>query len=387
MARPRRILIHVQHLLGSGHLRRAALLARALASAGHDTVLASGGLPVPDLDLGDTELLQMPPLRTADESFSALVDRHGRALDDALQAERRARLLDRFAALRPDALIVEMYPFGRRALAFEIEPLLDAAWAAAARPLILCSVRDVVPRKSAAREAQILAVARDRFDRILVHGDPALLPFEASFPPAAALGERLVHTGYVTPAPEAPGRPQAPGAGEILVSAGGGAVGARLLQAAQDARPLSLLAADRRWRLIAGSAMAADSYRALAARAGDGIAVERHRADFRALLANCHVSVSQAGYNTVVEVLAAGRRGVVVPYVGQGETEQSLRAERLALHGFVTSLAEADLSPRSLAQAVDAAIAAPVPRAARPRLDGAATSVRLIEGWLEERTG
>ena len=31
MARRRRILIHVQHLLGIGHLRRAALIARALA--------------------------------------------------------------------------------------------------------------------------------------------------------------------------------------------------------------------------------------------------------------------------------------------------------------------------------------------------------------------
>lgn len=391
MARPRRILIHVQHLLGSGHLRRIALLARALAGAGHDTLVVSGGMPVPDLDLGEAGFLQLPPLRAADESFSDLIDADGRALDDAMRADRRARLLRAFAAFRPDALIVEMYPFGRRALGFELEPLIDAAWSARPRPLILCSVRDVVPRKSARREAEVLAVARDRFDRILVHGDPALLPFDASFPPAAALGERLAYGGYVVAEPETPAGPEAPGYGpgygEVLVSAGGGAVGGRLLRAARAARALSRRASERPWRLIAGAALAEDAYRDLAASAGEGLVVERHRADFRALLANCHISVSQGGYNTVLEVLAAGKRGVVVPYVGRGETEQSLRAERLARGGFVISLAEADLHPKTLAEAVDAAIAMPDPPGPRPRLDGVRVGLGLIEGWLERWTG
>ncbi|MBT5413322.1 MAG: glycosyl transferase family 28 [Rhodospirillaceae bacterium] len=387
MARRRRILIHVQHLLGSGHLRRAAKIARTLAAAGHETLLVSGGMPVPDLDTGGADLLQLPPLRAADESFSTLVDDAGRAADNTIRNARRALLLRRFAAFGPHALIVEMYPFGRRSLAFEIEPLLDAAWAARPRPLILSSVRDVVPRKSAKREAGILAAARDRFDRILVHGDPALLPFEASFPPAAALGDRLTYTGYVTPEPEAPGGPDAPGHDEVLVSAGGGAVGARLLRAARDARPLSARASDRRWRLIAGGALAEGAYRNLAAGGDDGLVVERHRPDFRALLANCHVSVSQAGYNTASELLAAGKRAVVVPYVGRGETEQSLRAERLALHGFVVSLAEADLTPTTLAAAVDSALAAPAAKGPRPRMDGAGASLRLIEGWLGNRAG
>lgn len=387
MARRRRILIHVQHLLGNGHLRRIALIARALATGGHDTHVISGGMAVPDLDLGGASFLQLPALRAADESFSGLIDARGRALDDALRSERRAKLLDELAAFRPDALIVEMYPFGRRALAFELEPLIDAARATRPRPLMLCSVRDVVPHKSARREAENLAVARDRFDRILVHGDPALLPFDSSFPLAAALGESLAYTGYVTPAPEPPGGPGAPGYGEVLVSAGGGAVGARLLHAACDARPLSIHASGRLWRLIAGAALAEDTYRDLAASAGDGLVVERHRADFRALLANCHISVSQAGYNTVLEVLAAGKRSVVVPYVGQGETEQSLRAEKLAQGGFVILLAEADLQPKTLAKAIDTAIEAPNPTGPRPRLDGVGGSLDLIEGWLQHWMG
>ncbi|MFC6790188.1 hypothetical protein ACFQE0_11510 [Methylobacterium komagatae] len=42
-----RVLIAVTHLLGAGHLTRAAALARAFAAAGHETALVSGGHPAP----------------------------------------------------------------------------------------------------------------------------------------------------------------------------------------------------------------------------------------------------------------------------------------------------------------------------------------------------
>jgi len=37
--------MYVQHLLGIGHLKRAATLARAMRSAGFELTLASGGAP------------------------------------------------------------------------------------------------------------------------------------------------------------------------------------------------------------------------------------------------------------------------------------------------------------------------------------------------------
>jgi predicted glycosyltransferase len=46
-----RVFFHVQHLLGIGHLRRAAVLARAMAANGFDVLLVSGGAPVTDLAL------------------------------------------------------------------------------------------------------------------------------------------------------------------------------------------------------------------------------------------------------------------------------------------------------------------------------------------------
>ena len=59
-----RVFFHVQHLLGIGHLRRAATLARALADGGFDVLLVSGGAPVP-LNVGRARLHQLPPVQGA----------------------------------------------------------------------------------------------------------------------------------------------------------------------------------------------------------------------------------------------------------------------------------------------------------------------------------
>ena len=55
--------------------------------------------------------------------------------------------------------------------------------------------------------------------------------------------------------------------------------------------------------------------------------MERFRKDLAGLMASARVSVSQAGYNTVCDMLVAGCQSVLVPYASGGETEQSLRAE------------------------------------------------------------
>ena len=51
-----KIFFYVQHLLGIGHLRRAATLAQALEKAGFQVTLASGGRPV-----AGYRVLQLPP--------------------------------------------------------------------------------------------------------------------------------------------------------------------------------------------------------------------------------------------------------------------------------------------------------------------------------------
>ena len=68
------VFFYVQHLLGIGHLRRAATLARALSQGGLDVTLASGGMAIPVEELGGAKLVQLPAVRATDMSFKQLVD-------------------------------------------------------------------------------------------------------------------------------------------------------------------------------------------------------------------------------------------------------------------------------------------------------------------------
>ena len=135
-----RVFVYVQHLLGIGHLRRAATLARALAAEGLQVTLASGGAVVPGMTVDKVKFVQLPPASAADMGFKALVDEAGRAVDDAWKRQRSAALLDAWRAADAHVLVLELFPFGRRQMRFELLPLLELAASAPRRPVIACSV-------------------------------------------------------------------------------------------------------------------------------------------------------------------------------------------------------------------------------------------------------
>jgi len=385
----KRVLVYVQHLLGIGHLRRAATLARALAATDLDVTLVSGGFEVPGLSLAGIRWVQLPPAGAIDERFSVLVDAQGDPVDDAWRARRREALLAAWRAVEPQVLLLELFPFGRRQMRFEILPWLDQAIAAARRPVIVSSVRDILGggQRDPARQDEMLANFERYFDRVVVHGDPHWLRFDRTFRHARVLGERLHYTGYVVDRDERAQPPGSEGHGEVLVSAGGGAVGAALLETAIRCRTRTTLA-PRTWRVLTGvniAPAASARLRVLAADTGDGrVIVEESRDDFRVLLGNSALSISQAGYNTLMEILDTGARAVVVPFAGGAEIEQTLRSRLLAESGRIECVAEADLTPETLAAAVDRAAGRPRPPPAAVDLNGARRSAELIAGWARD---
>ena len=383
------VLIHVQHLLGIGHLKRAAAIASALQARGAHVVLASGGVPVPQVEdaiaRDGVVVARLPAARTADVHFSQVLDEAGRPIDAAWQERRRETLLQLFAETAPDAIVTEMYPFGRRAFRFELLPLLEAAKARAKPPVIASSVRDILVNKAKpGRAEEIAALVQRCYDIVLVHGDPNLIRFDQTFPQTRAIADRIRYTGYVTDRSIAAGPADRAG-GEILVSAGGGAVGFALLQAAIAARPLAR-EGQRPWRLITGGNLPEAEAAELAGAAGrqQGLALERFRSDFTDLLTRCRVSVSQGGYNTVLEILATRTPAVIVPFAEGEESEQTDRARLLADKGLLHLLPQSALTPQRLAAAIDAAAATPPPVLAID-LAGAARAAELILQSIEAR--
>jgi predicted glycosyltransferase len=131
--------------------------------------------------------------------------------------------------------------------------------------------------------------------------------------------------------------------------------------------------ADRTWRLLGAPKV----------ERRDGLIAEPSRSDFTALLRNATLSISQAGYNTVVETLGCAERAVLVPFGTARETEQTDRATWLAERGLVTCVPAETLSADTLALAVDRALQQPSIRSFPPcDLNGAAATATLLQQRL-----
>ncbi|OUR76221.1 hypothetical protein A9Q83_15570 [Alphaproteobacteria bacterium 46_93_T64] len=378
-----RILFYVQHLLGIGHLRRTATLCRNLARGGFDVTIVSGGHKI-DMDFGDAKIEQLPATRATDLFFKQLVDENGNDIDDSWRQMRSEKLLQIYHDVAPDILITELFPFGRRQMRFELLPLLEAAKASDTPPLIISSVRDIlVGQMKPGRNDEMLALVEKYFDKVVVHGDPELISLDKTFPHTKRISDKIVYTGYVVDRTGVKGDRLAPGSNEVIVSSGGGAVGTDLLKIAMLARAQSN-ASHLTWRLMVGATVEDSIYQDLLELAPKGVIVERARKDFTTLLMNCALSISQGGYNTVMEILHAKCRAVIVPYAGGVETEQTIRAELLAQKGVLQIAEEDGLDAKELAVKVNAALAGP-PSSATIDVDGADRTVTMLKSWLAER--
>lgn len=373
---PPAILFWVQHLLGIGHFARTAALAGSAAANGYAAHIASGGASVPEARTGGAALHPLPALCAGDESFGRLVNAGGDPAGDADWRERSDRLAAVVSNVRPQLVVLEHYPFGRRAFGREIAALLDRARAQGA-VRVAVSVRDILVGRKAERWSEAADFIERHVDRVFVHGDRAFVALDETFPLVHRIEPKLHYTGYVDRLP-ADAEAAAPAEPEILVSSGGGRVGSALRRAAlalggrPNGEPI---------RIRAGPSVPAQAFDALTASAGPRITVERNRPDFRARLADCACSVSQAGYNTVIDILKTGAPSVLVPFEASGETEQMRRARRLEEIGRAVVVPEAELTPARLRTAIAAARALPrLP--VEIRLDGAEAFARALPDLL-----
>ena len=370
------VFFYVQHLLGIGHLARASRIARAMVDGGLQVTLVTGGMPVPGFPAPGIPHVALPPVAVADGAFKGLVDQSGTAVDQDFLDNRRDRLIQAFRDIRPDIVMVEAFPFGRKQVRFELLPLIDAIEATRPRPKLVSSIRDILQlRGRPDRDAETADLVRNHFDRVLVHGDPTFARLEETFPFTDRIADKVSYTGLVCGPKPVPSAEKY----EILVSAGGGAVGAEMLRSALAAATLLPDIPD--WLVITGPNLKPDAFDRFAAAAPPNVRLERFRTDFGSLLASARLSVSQAGYNTVGDILQAGCRSLLVPYTTLGETEQADRAARLEKLGRAQVIGEGQLDPALLAAAIRRAREMDLPEALlNVATDGAARTVEILRG-------
>jgi predicted glycosyltransferase len=375
------LLLYCQHSLGLGHLKRSWALARHFSRV-FRVVLVSGGAPPLGLAAPrGIEIVELPPLAQNEAGGLFAVD-SSRSVDD-VQRERLERVIALYRRLRPDVVVIELFPFGRRKFQTELLALLEET-RNAPRPIVASSVRDLLVDRADRRKYDDRA--RDTcaayFDLVLVHADPRFATLGDTFRPSRPMETPVYHTGFVVD--EGGVNEAVPPRAGVLVSGGGGRFAERLYTMAIDAHALLGDAAPP-MTVVAGPLCPDDLFARLrgAAATRPAIRVERTVADLCGAMRRAAVSVSQCGYNTALDILRAAVPAVVVPFDDNGDTEQTVRATRLEQLRAVC-VVRAAAGPAALARAVIAAQGVHPPANALD-LSGGARSADILAATLRQQ--
>jgi predicted glycosyltransferase len=369
----RRFLFYTNECVGLGHLRRTVSLAGAVCDLDSTaTALIITGSPVAPEQ-------RFPPRVDTVKLPQLARDRTGAHRADRLEGEleRVQNLRSRLAlaaaeAFQPHVAVVDKTP---RGLADELVPTLDLLRRSTCRTVL--GLRDVEDGAEAVRRVwgdDVRDAVKAYYDAILVYG-PQWARDALTTLGWRDLSAPVHHVGYVG----RPGRPEPPRdlpAGYLLVTAGGGADGFPLLAAALDAIALEPL--DRTAVLVTGPLMSErDGARLRLLADGLDVRIAEFRPDMDAVIEGASAVVAMAGYNTVVEVLRARKRALLVPRTEPSE-EQLVRAQLVARDGLASLLRPDDLTAPRLRRALDALFASQPPTVDESVYGGAARAAEVL---------
>lgn len=382
----KRLLIFCQYVRGIGHLVRSTELARELAYS-FEVCLVNGGQPVPALALPSSIWnLCIAPIFRDEESGDLVPSKPFSTLAKCRMA-READLRRFVVDFRPDVIVTEHFPFG---LLFEseFESLIKAAKRENPRTKIVSSVRDVVLMLGGGSEDTKTCQMLERwFDLVLVHGDESVIRFSDSFPKIHSVAVPLKYTGYVVrPFNKCATQINKHGVGDqppiIIASIGGGRVGGELLEVVIDASKLLATQWKHRLKLFAGPFLPpeVDERIRVAALLTSHIDVFEFAPNFHQDLGNATVAVGLAGYNTVLECVAAGisTLSYLLPF-RHGDREQELRATRFRQAGLIETLEPSELLPAVVAERIVQLTEERKRPQRTVRLEGAVASRQLLE--------
>jgi len=383
------ILIYRLHSDGIGKLLYCLALAKSLRRKFHPVVLSNGGLPQgieapASVDVVELPAYEYPPT-------ASVVNICGDQAQAPENAERRDFILQKFADLKPEILLIDTFPLGDSSAEDELLPLLDQARnSKGVSPHVVCCVQDIPSRVSSysqKRDDRTARLLEKYFDMVLVHTDPSFARLEEYFQPSNTLSTPVYHTGFLLP-----GRYSrlANGCREnrLLVSAGGGATGGPLFRAAIESHRLLWEAEHLPMTIITGPKLPEKEWLELRWLTRDlrAVTLKRSVPNLGAEMSKVRWSVSQCGYGAATEAVASGVSALFVPSAGHRNAAQSDRARRLAHWGAGRLLVPGHLNGVSLANEILQLVRF-TPRETSFSMAGLANSVALIERLCVAETG
>jgi predicted glycosyltransferase len=271
----------------------------------------------------------------------------------AIRDLRRELLLDAARHFRPNVLVVDNVPGG---LKRELEPALHFLKSISCR--LVLGLRDIVDQADWVREAwtndDCYELLDRVYDRILVYGEREIYDPVAEYGFSRRAAQKTRFVGYLGREAGSQTRADIRSAWNIgsdrlvLVMAGGGEDGYELLRSVLDAIDLRGDASSFECLLLGGPLMRAHER-------DEVLDLARTRAvryidfsdDAASYVQAADVVISMGGYNSVCELLAAGKRALIVPRV-KPRREQLIRARALASRGLLHMMDPSELRPGRL---------------------------------------
>lgn len=325
-SRKPRVLLYVKNGLGLGHLRRTCRIAGALRSFCTCVVVsyhreAAWMLP-PDI-----HLVLLPSLKAYELLEAGLVPEM--ATDQRRPSARRSMLQALVHDFAPDAIFVDQAPLGSRE---ELREILQTSNAKKYFVFRGIQTRQAISQKSLC-DALRMAALTEHYHRIFATIDLRVANIIDDYALPDAVASKVTNVGYVsqpigTNAIRQVRRERQASPGPwVVCSAGGGALGERLMLTA-----LELAKQHENWKFdivtgprsgvkfpLSGVNVAEDGNLRLW-RVNDAVPLLHAAAD---------VVICSGGYNSLVECLEGNARIVAVPVQQPPDDEQSLHCERL----------------------------------------------------------
>jgi predicted glycosyltransferase len=372
----KRHLIYSHDTYGLGHYRRCALLASALVQASdqNDVLIVTGSPRAESFSLPDrVDTVKLPAVtKNANGAYVPRTLGGGLRRLIEMRSSVISSLVDTY---EPDVLLVDHAPVG---MGGELTAVFDKIMQRRSRPRLVLGLRDIVDDASRTDLDWTKTGAWNylrRYDEVLVYGDRRVLTTADELNLSSRISANVTHTGYVAPNMNPPSLCEP----FLLVTPGGGGDAMAMLERFLDAVDDDALGSMRSV-IVAGPLLSFRRYARLLDRVGGLASVELidFAPNMRDLVGSATAVVSMAGYNTVVEELAAGVPSLVVPRCSP-RLEQTIRAQRLAPLSALEHCTVEELTGRRLASFVDDARS--TGRSAAPLdLNGAREAARVLSG-------
>lgn len=347
------IAFYCQHILGIGHLKRSLNICKNLVQAGHKIDLILGGAPIEVNEKG-VNIVQLPGLYM-DENFAGLMPCDTSLSLEETKLKRKEMLYDFFLQAKPDVFITELYPLGRKAFRFELDPVLKGMKSGELHPALCCSsVRDILVEKKDGREKfeqRAVDTLNKYFNILLIHSDEKLIKLSETFAAYGQIQIPISYTGFIAPEIPAFAKSSKNESPVVITSIGGGNVGSELLQSVCKTAKLN---PNIQFKIFAGRYSKPEFIAELKNGASENVQVLAFSDNFQEEICKADLSISMAGYNTCMNLLRAGTPALLLPF--KQNREQELRVNKLSSIAPLTIISDNDLVPENLSNKIRIAL-------------------------------